>query len=273
MMKDLFQTIDLKEWLREYYEERHREQPWYSYRYMAGKIGCDPGYFVKIIQGQTPMPLRLVKPLCDLLELDERQRAYFSALVDFSRAKTERESRDTFQALLAIRDLHLHTVQNSQFEYFTNWYYCAIRSLCDFYDFHNDFEALGKRLSPPIASEVAKSAIDLLFRVGVLKKDDSGRWIPSEQFITTGNDWNKIAVRDFQKMMLTQADQSLEIHKREDRDFSTLTVSMKHSDLLELKERIAAFRQETLKWISECQGEDTVYQINIQVFPLTTPGG
>ena len=68
------------------------------------------------------------------------------------------------------------------------------------------------------------------------------------------------------------AGESLERHVKELRDISTVTVAVNHNDLEEIKERAREFRQSILQLNTEEKELDVVYQVNLQVVPLTEIG-
>ena len=68
------------------------------------------------------------------------------------------------------------------------------------------------------------------------------------------------------------AGESLDRHDKDIRDISTVTLAVNHKDLEEIKERAKEFRQSILQLNSGNTEMDVVYQVNIQVIPLTEIG-
>ncbi len=56
---------------------------------------------------------------------------------------------------------------------------------------------------------------------------------------------------------------------KEERDISTVTVSTSQKCMIAVRERLAQARREILEMIAAEEGVDGVYQVNLQVFPLT----
>ena len=70
--------------------------------------------------------------------------------------------------------------------------------------------------------------------------------------------------------MIERASDSLETVLSEERDVSAITLGVPESRLPELKERVARFHQELLASIGASTDPcDRVYQLNIQLFPLS----
>jgi len=267
-MPAIFSYDDFRDYLKAYHEERHQIHSWFSYRYMASKAGIDPGYFIKILQGKVPLSERFVEPIIALLGIKGREAIYFQELVNFSRARTQKQIQESYRKLLSLRDMELHTVTSKQFEYFTSWHYAAIRAATDILDFRDNYSLLAKSLSPPMSAKEAEAAVMLLERIGMIHRNEKGRWCSSQQFVSSGSHWKPTAIRAYQQEMFKLGMESLDRHAKELRDMSTLTVSMPIEELPELQARIAEFRKDLLKWVGSLNHENAVMQINLQVFPL-----
>ena len=99
------------------------------------------------------------------------------------------------------------------------------------------------------------------------------RHIPTHRpVLTSGERWRSAAVKDFQKETINLSAQSLELHPKELRDISTVTVALSQKDLPEIRERIGKLRKSILTLDNENE-PDIVFQINVQVIPLTVPLG
>ncbi len=268
-MKPLFEYLSYRVFLKEYYEDRKKENPWFSYRYISKKVGIDPGYIVKIFQEKYHLASKHISTFCELCGFDAQQSEYFECLVHFEKAKNQNQMREYFNKLLAFKELKMHQITVDQNEFFQKWYYIAIRSLVDFYDFKGNYKDLGGKLSPKLGTKETRQAVELLERLKLVYTDDTGRYRLSDTFISTGEKWETLAVHDFQREVMQLAAASLDRHHKDDRDLSTVTISTDKKDLPELKEQITDFRRSILKYIGEKDSSDSVYQLNIQLFPLT----
>jgi uncharacterized protein (TIGR02147 family) len=69
--------------------------------------------------------------------------------------------------------------------------------------------------------------------------------------------------------MIELALDSLKNEARELREFNGVTLSISMDKLPLLKEKIRQFRKEINELTSNLEGADQVYQLNVQLFPLT----
>jgi uncharacterized protein (TIGR02147 family) len=95
----------------------------------------------------------------------------------------------------------------------------------------------------------------------------------TDRFVTTNRQWRSLAVKAFQAETIKLALESLDRHARPRRDISTVTVSIAEKDLPTLRERIAEFRNDILKMAEASAETDSVYQLNVQLFPLSEDEG
>jgi uncharacterized protein (TIGR02147 family) len=90
----------------------------------------------------------------------------------------------------------------------------------------------------------------------------------NDTFVSTGGNWRSQAVRAFQHETIRLADESLDRHQPFLRDISTVTMTFCMDDIQLLREKINAFREDLLRLSQEGTDDDTVFQLNIQMFPL-----
>ncbi len=270
-MQPIFEYLSYRIYLKEFYTARKKESPWFSYRYISKKVGIDPGYIVKIFQEKYHLAPKHIQKFCELCKLDAQESEYFECLVHFEKAKSQNQIREYFNKLLSFKELKSQQLTADQYEIYQKWHYSAIRSLIDYYDFKGDYKALGKKLSPPISAKEARTAVGRLEKLNLIYCDDDGRFRLTDHILTFGEKWHTLAIHDYQREVMRLAGESLDRHVKDDRDISSVTISIDRKDLPEIKEQVTHFRQSVLKYICDKKDENSVYQLNIQLYPLTQP--
>lgn len=272
-MPDIFAYSDSRLFLKDYYAEHKKAHPSFSYQYFANKAGLKSKTFIyKVIAGQKTLSKGAVFAVAQAMGLNRKETEYFEAMVHFTQAKTEREREFYFNHLQAFGKHHTSAqLRQDQFTYFSKWYYPALRELVAFLDFKDDFKILARTLNPPITTPQAKKAVRLLLDLGLIKRMASGRYFQTDKSITTGDQVRSLAVAAFQKENLRLATESIDRHKRQLRDISTLTVGISEAGFQRVREEVAAFRKRLAEMVEKDDPVDRVYQINFQVFPLSTP--
>lgn len=272
-MKRLFEYFDYQEFLRDYYEDKKRNNPYMSYRYLGQHLKLDPGFLLKVLQGKLHLADRSISSVCSFLKFNESQTRYFEMLVKYNKAKTTSDIKLYFEKLTTLRETRARPVEESQYEFYQKWYHSAIHALLSIYKFKGNYKELASLMTPSITAMQARDSIKLLKKIGLIKQGKDGVYQPTDAFVTTGERWRSVAIRDFQKETIRLSEHSLDLHEKDRRDISTVTVALSAKDLTEVRERIRLFRKSVLSLDNENE-PDTVYQVNIQVIPVTeTLGG
>ncbi|NLB62621.1 MAG: TIGR02147 family protein [Fibrobacter sp.] len=267
-MDDIFSYLDYQRWIRDSVEELKRHKPIVSWRYVAGKVGIDAGNLLRISQGKTHLGTNFIHPVADFFKLTGRQRQYFEEMVYFGRAKTDKETLDHFEKMQSIRGVPIKKLSTQGLDFYQNWYNNAVRSLVSITPIKDEYALLGRMCSPPITAEQAEESVKMMADLGMLVRGKDGCWEVTELFVSTGQQSRAEVVREFQRQTLALANESAERHSAEFRDLSTVTMTLNSKEIPALRERIKEFRGELLRFSQEGVGDDSVMQLNIQLFPI-----
>jgi uncharacterized protein (TIGR02147 family) len=269
-MINIFDYLNYQSFMKDYYEARKRQNSFFSYRFMGKVLGMDPGFLVKVMQGKILLPERAIPPVAKLCKLGEKESEYFEALVQYGRAKTPEDIKFRFDKLITLRGLESRPLEPNQYDYYKKWYNGAIRALLTFWDFQGDYAALAARVHPAISEAEARESVDLLEKTGIIRRNPAGKFEVLGPPITTGEKWQSTAIRNYQQESIELALQSLVKDSKSVRDISTVTVAVRFADLEEIKARIKELRQSIMHMMVDSGEPDSVYQINFQVFPMTS---
>lgn len=266
----VFDYTDYRLFLKDYYTWQKRKNPAFSYRFFALKARINSSGLLKnVIDGKRGLGRGLIVRCAEAMKLKKRESEYFECLVDFNEARTVEEKRIFFERLLSLRKPEVHQVQASQFEFYTKWYYSAIRELIGVQAFRGDYAALARALDPAIRPEQAEKAVRLLEELGLILRDPDGRYRQAQPLISTGPEVESLSVANYQIACLDLAREALDRHDAAVRDLSTLTLSLSREGFAAFKEEIVAFRKKLLALERRFHVPDRVYQLNMQFFPLT----
>ncbi|MCF0223554.1 MAG: TIGR02147 family protein [Fibrobacter sp.] len=267
-MKQIFEYTDYREWLRDAFEDFKQRKSIISWRYMAMKIGADPGNLLRMSQGKIHLSTNFIKPTAEFFELGEKETAYWTEMVLFGRAKTDAEALNHYEKMQALKGVSLKYLAKKELEFYRHWYYNAIRSIIGICKFKDDYQGLAESCTPPITESEARDAVQLLSELNMISTDREGYWKVSDTFVSTGGNWRSEAVRGFQSETIRLAGESLERHQPYLRDISTVTMTFNMNDIQLIREKIKEFRSDLLRLSQEGSGDDTVFQLNVQLFPL-----
>ena len=196
----------------------------------------------------------------------------------YTDADTVKERKFYLERMMACHESKAHVMEVSRYEYYSKWYFSAIRALLSFYSFDGtDYLSLANLLTPAITSEQAQKAVEVLERLGMIRKKENGFFEPCEQIITTGTLNNNRQVQksnivNLQKEFLTLAAEAYESFADNQIDMSTITLSISRKTKDLIKEEAAVFRKKVLSLAEKDANPECLYQLNCQLFPLTDPG-
>ncbi len=266
----VFDYTDYRRFLKAYYEHQKRKNPAFSYRYFALKAKVNSSGLLKnVIDGKRGLGSGLIVRCAEAMKLKKKEAEYFECLVDFNEARTVEEKRIFFERILALRKPDAHLMQAGQFEYYSKWYYTAVRELIGIVPFRGDYAALARALNPAIRPEQAEKAIRVLEDLHLIVKDPQGRYRQSQPSVTTGPEVESVNVAQYQIACMDLAKEAIDRHPAPERDMSTLTLSLSGEGFAAFKEEIVSFRKKLLALERSFPAPDRVYQLNMQFFPLS----
>ena len=269
----LFDYLDYREFLRDFYLEQKRKHSNFTFRFLSQKTSIDPAHIARVFQLKRHLSEKSLVPFIQLCKFSEEERNYFDRLVAYNTARTERQAKQAFEVLLSLSSVKSHTLRADQYAFYTKWYYTAVRALIATRSFTaKDSGTIAQILSPPISKREAREAVKLLLKLGLVYAGDNGILRCSDTHITTGVKWQSLAAKTFQAETMRLARESLDRHPKEVRDFSTVTIGIKRGRIDEMRQRIADFRKSIMHLAEEDQEPDDIFQLNIQLFPLTDTG-
>ena len=275
---NVFDYTDYRKYLLDYYNEQKRKRKAFSYRYFARKAGINSiGLYRDVINGRQSLGRSLIFKFSQAIGHGEKEAEYFENMVYFNEAKSVEERKLFFERMMASYRSKARIVDASKYEYYSRWYYSAVRALLScrkFSDTADDYKNIAKALNPPIRPEQAKKATKVLEKLEFIKRGKKGFYELCDDVITTGivkteKNIASLNVINFQKEMMRLAGESFDRNESDQLDMSTLTLGISRSTLKEIKKELIAFRQKVAGMAERDNNPEIIYQFNQQLFPLS----
>jgi uncharacterized protein (TIGR02147 family) len=274
----IFEYLDYRVFLREHYEKSKEANPHFSFRSFSNRAGFKTKDFLyRVIHGKKNLSQASVFKLSGALNMKREETEYFENLVKFNQSRNVKEKDFYFQRLAALRgeyrtDGSAYRLESQQYEYYAKWWHTAVRSVLDMYDFRGDWKWLAKKLDPPITAQQAEQSVELLESLGLVGRDAAGRYKATHKSLTTGTPILPLAITKFHLGTLELAARCLDEVPKEERDLSCLTLGISQKTLDRIRQKLKRFRGELLKLAEADEEADTVYHLNLHVFPLSKRG-
>ncbi|MCC6624226.1 MAG: TIGR02147 family protein [Deltaproteobacteria bacterium] len=285
---DICRFTDYRLYLRALVPHLKATRPGFSFRAFASRAGfSSPNYLKLVTDGQRNLAAESVDKFARGLGLTRREHDVFRLLVLLANARTD-EERNALYAKLRERvvDDEVARLRDDQFAVYDSWWALVVREMCNLPDFQLDARWIARRMRPRIRVAQAQRAIDLLLRTGLVVVDASGRARPAERTITTGPsvpEVQSLAIRNYHRAHLELASRSLDEIPREERNVTSVSVTLSRAAYAEAVEEIARLRRRLLELADsplqkpEAKGagsgdEDTardVHQVVIALYPVT----
>lgn len=266
----IFIYNDFRLFLKDTYLARKETDRKFSHRYIAQHVGAtSSGWFSDIINGRITLTRQFIPALVKVFALRAKEADFFELLVGYGQAETLEEKNRFLQKIISFKDIEPLIVTKNQFDFYRNWYFTAIRELLLYIDFKGDVSVLVQKLSPAIKPAEARQAIETLLSIGLIKENEQGFLKPVEKTISKDSAFQTVHWRNFMVAMMQLAQESVDRHKAQERDISTVTVGLSASAYAVARQEIALLRKRLLALSEQDTQVDKVYQCNFQLFPLS----
>lgn len=271
MTPNIFNYLDYRHFLNDYFSLLKEKDRSFSLRSFAKMAGSTSPNFLQLIRDRKlniqPSALHI---LAESFGLSVKERRFFELIVAFDHAKTHDEKDRYFRSIMVTREYReIKSLDKRQYEFFSHWYIPVIRELIVDTLCNGDPVAIGEMIVPPVLPAKVKKGIDILESLGLVVRTPDGTWAQSERSISTPSEVLSLAVTTYHKNVIALARESIERFDSTERDIRSVTLGISSAGYEEVKNRMEAFWKELLSFANTQETLDRVYQVNMQLFPLS----
>lgn len=273
-LKKVFEYLDYREFLKDYYKQKKAANPAFSLRIFSDKIGFKAKDFIsRVMNGEKNLSKQSIPKVTSGLKLGKHETEFFIALVEFNQAESTEDRNTAFDkmqtTLKVVRFAEKqHLLGHAQYMVYSHPRHLFIRSLIGMFGFDGDYAALAKMVNPKISADEAKQSVRLLEECKLIEKDENGKYILTESAITTGDRTSKLALRGYHQKCLQLGADSIDRDPPGKRHISGLTLGISKEGYDRIVERINAFRKEIALIAEEDEGSDKVFQMEFALFQV-----
>lgn len=277
-MKDyinLYDYFDYRDFLADYYVARKARDKNFSYRYFAMKAGYNSsGLYSSVVQSKVSLTEKTIPKFTKALQLSDIEEDYFRLMVDFTHALTSKAKQEIFDEMLPFLPKKVQKLKDNQREYYSKWYHTAIVLALDFISVKEgskkDMTELAKSLNPPILYKEAKSSIQLLKELDLIKVDEEGKFEADFTSIKgSGGDIGDMTIHQYQAHMMDMAKESLSRFSKVRRRVRSTSMSVSEEGRDRILSKIEDFQKDIREIVRSDKNESQVYHFNVQFFPLS----
>ena len=274
-MVNVFDYLDFRAYLSDYYEEMKKQHPQFSYKYFANKAGFkNKGFAYNIFNGNKALSKSNLFKLSAAMGHTAAEMEYFETLVTFNQAQNLDQKRYCFEKLNQVQNKGkkkstVQTIRNDQYEFYSKWYHAVIRSLIGMYKFADDYAWLARMVDPSITLKQAKQSVHLLEQLALIKKQPDGTFALTDISLTTGETVLSLAVQNFHVECTELAKRALQASSSAQRNITGLTLGISEKTYAAICEKTRQFQQEIMNLADSDESADRVYQFNFHLFPAS----
>ncbi len=264
---------DFRAYLRAFYEFRKDGQHGYSFRAFSKSAGFTSPNILKLVtSGERNISPDATQKFIKALGLKSQMAEYFDALVRMNQAKADTDKEHYFNLLQKLTPQGKRRDLNAEgLKYMSHWLYPVIREMVALEDFRDDPYWIARRINGKASIPEITQALQFLVKEGFIEKVD-GLFVSKDNMVLSSDEVKSLAIRNYHRLMLEQAKDSLENLPMEEREFGALTFVLPEAALEELKYKMKLFRRELHTWamqVAEEHNGEIVVQVNAQMYPHT----
>ncbi len=256
------------------HETRHQLRPFSYSDFSAAADIRSPNYLKLIIGGDRNLSLDMCKKFGRALRLEKADQEEFELLVAYNQADDPLERNSSLKALSEMRaqkSLDAGDIDITTWEKMPGWLSWVIYALIDQTNIDFSIDHLKKVLRQRVSEKDIQEAIDKLVASGDVRIENN---IPykNNKVISNSDKIPAALVRKLQAELVYLGLESLYRDAPQEREISGFTIAMTDDEFTWVRHELRKIRKELqakLMMAREKSPGKKVYQVNIQLFPLT----
>lgn len=264
----IYSYLNVSQFLSDQFEALKRENPRLTSKMWASQIGFKSSQaLVDILKGKAAVKMSMVSLFEKALNLDKAQLNYFRSLVLYSNLKSK-EEKDVLESLLSQYKpvSNEPVIRINDGSIYSSWLDGAILEMGRLKNFKMSETQISKCLRKKVHDEVLKDRIQKLAQAGLLKSEDDGSFKITRAKVTTSSDMPIESIEKYYSEVTELAREAVRLPVH-DREFQCFSMALNPANLPIIKTMVRDFRSRLAK-IGGCENSSTVYQVNLQCFPL-----
>jgi uncharacterized protein (TIGR02147 family) len=269
-----FSYMNYRLFLKAYYEHAKKHQRGFSFRSFSKKAGfASPNFLKRVVEGDRSLTTKSAIQVCVGLGLNKQESEFFKNLVAYNQSESSEEKQVFYKKILQSRKFsELKPMMKDQYEYYSSWYNPVVRELIVAKDFDGRLQSICNMIFPKISLKQVEKSVEVLERLGFVKKVAENKWQQSDSLVTAGAQVPSTILYNYHSSCLDVAKYLLFKGDPQRRDVSALTLGVAKERLPQIKKRIQEFRREILEMVSGDTNPDDVVLLSMQLVPLTVKG-
>lgn len=277
----LAEYTDFRQYLKDVYEYRRQTESTglRAYSYSTFSAAADiksPNYLKLIIEGRRNLSEDMITRFAKALRLNRSDAEEFRALVRYGQA-TEPIERNQFLKeladLRARRAFEAGQINQQAWDKVPGWIGWVLYAMADQRDVKFDPDILQRLFRAKASADDLKESLQKLIASGELARDpQTGEVGKGRDLVESPQDLPVPLIRKLQAELIYLGIESLFRDSPKEREFGAMTVAMTDEEFQQVRFELRQLRKRLQRDIlvkrKSTKGE-RVYQLNVQLFPVT----
>jgi uncharacterized protein (TIGR02147 family) len=268
----LFQYLNFRKFLKDWYDWHKEYEDGFSLSSIQKRSGlASRSHFFDICYGRK-LTEKFVPAYIKLLDLSGDEIHYFKAMVVYEQGTTDTLRAKAFETMAKISP-QLLTLQvgSDMMRFFEQWYQPVLLTILAIHPSEKDPSVLASLFNPKITELQCVKALKLAQELGVLEWDPKNNiWHLQNRFMSCAESTKELALKPFHRKLQEFGIWHYD-HSYEKQHFSTLSIATTEKIKLKIEDILRETRSKILELVKQEPGEDTAFQVNFQVYPLSRP--
>lgn len=270
---DIFTYLDYRAFLKDWFASRKAANPRFSHRAFALRARqSSPSLLLHVIDGKRNLTASTTTAFIRAMNLGAEEASFFAALVELDQAEDQATRTRAWERVRATRRFReARRLDGDAVEYLSRWYYPAIREMAACAPLPDDSSWIAGRLRPKISAAQAREAVGVLLGLGLLRRAEDGRLHPTDASVVTPHEVAGMAAMSYHNEMIDRARDALATVPAARRHYCAVTVALPAGLMPRFKQELDELQVRLLDLCDSAElAHDAVYQVNLQLFPLST---
>lgn len=248
--------------LKEELSKRCQRNQDYSLRAFARDLEMTPAQLSRVLNGKRHMSWEVANKVAQLAFKTKKERQVFSHSFQWETAKDSHLKEQALKKLsLLMKSNDSAQITLDEFALIAQWYHIPLLHYLELYA--DSFSCKQAATFLGIKEIEVKLGMERLERLGALA---NGR--PTGKSLSPQSEIPNQHLKSFHRQMINKALIAIDKQSIDNRSISAKTMTLDKKLLPEMKEAIQEFKQKISHIREHSTTEDSIYQLNIQLFEL-----
>lgn len=266
----IYNYNNYRKYLADYYHYR-KSIGKYSHRIFAREAGYNSSSFLaETISGKVNIHPDSIVKFSKALGLGKNETRYFQKLVRFNQAPSFESKKQAFEELLKHSPVAQAVYLRGFYDLYCKWHLYALRNLFGMFDFKNNYGVIKDRIYPRMTAFFIKMAMQKLLRNGFIGKNKQGYYKPTDKLVHPDPELQLFFNMCLINSMNDLAKITLFRTPRSQKEMSSFAFGIPSESFEKIRKELKDTHDRIQKIIQEEKNHDRMYQLNIQLFPLSS---